>query len=208
VLDRSRGFIARTLLGSAPQPALFKARRADGTISVDALTVAENIVAIDSARVLWDGSLVRFSGVNASVNELPVSGHLEVDLAGAAPHYRFTGKLEDVAYKGGQLDFDGWVEGDGLAAELAASVHAEGSLHGRSITFAPDADFRSIAGCFEMAVAPAGLRWKLSGLEVKQGGETYFGQGATQADGRVVLDLTGRGRQFRYTGSIIALAPQ
>jgi hypothetical protein len=57
-------------------------------------------------------------------------------------------------------------------------------------------------------VAPAGLRWKLSGLEVKQGGETYFGQGATQADGRVVLDLTGRGRQFRYTGSIIALAPQ
>src|SRR5258706_2191205 len=152
VLDRSRGFIARTLLGSAPLPAWFKARRADGTISVAALTIGETPVAIESARVLWDGSLIRFAAISASVNEVPLSGNLELDLSRTAPHYRFTGKLEELAYKGGKLDFDGWLETEGSGADLLANARAEGRVHGRAIAFSPDADFRSVAGCFAMTL--------------------------------------------------------
>jgi hypothetical protein len=58
------------------------------------------------------------------------------------------------------------------------------------------------------SLASGGLRWKLSGLEVKQSLDTLYGQGATQADGRLVLDLTGRGRQMRFTGGAAIPAPQ
>lgn len=208
VLDRSRGFIARALLGSAPLPAWFKARHADGTISVAALTVGDTPVSIASARVLWDGSLVRLAEVKASVNEVPLTGNLEVDLSKGTPHYRFTGKMEELAYKGGKLDFDGWIETEGNGADLVANARAEGRVHGRAIAFAADADFRTVAGCFEMTLASGGLRWKLSGLEIRQSAETYYGQGATQADGRLVLDLTGRGRPVRFTGSPVASAAQ
>jgi len=152
---------------------------------------------------------VRLSGVNASVNDLPAAGHLEIDLARAAPHYRFTGKLEDVAYKRwpARISMAGW-RATASARNWPQASTAEGSLHGRSITFAPDADFRSIAGCFEMAVVPAGLRWKLSGLKSGRGGETYFGQGSTQAGRPSSPRSHRRGRQFRYTGSTLALAPQ
>ena len=42
------------------------------------------------------------------------------------------------------------------------------------------------------------LRWKLSGLNLTQGSDNYSGEGATQADGRLVLDLFVAGRQVTY----------
>jgi hypothetical protein len=44
----------------------------------------------------------------------------------------------------------------------------------------------------------AGPHWKLSGLKVTQGNDNYSGQGATQADGRLLLDLSNGGRQVTY----------
>lgn len=205
-LVRERGFFARTLrLGPAPVPDWLKARRADGTLTIDALTFGDSQVRVDGARLLWDGSLVRLARVEAHTDQTAVNGDLAIDLSGHAPHYRFDGKLSDVPYKGGRLDFEGSVEADGAGLDLVTSAHGEGRLHGRSIAFAPDADFRTVAGCFELLTGP---RWKMTGLEVSQGGETYTGTGATQADGRVVLDLTNRGRQIRYTSVIAGLGGQ
>jgi hypothetical protein len=113
--------------------------------------------------------------------------------------------LQDFAYKGGKLDFEGSLDADGAGPEILATAHGEGRLHGRSIAFAPDADFRSVSACFEVL---AGQRWKLSNLEVVQGAETYTGTGATQADGRLVLDIVNRGRQIRYTSGLSGTTPQ
>jgi hypothetical protein len=43
-----------------------------------------------------------------------------------------------------------------------------------------------------------GPRWKLSGLKLIQGNDSLSGEGATQADGRLVLDLSSGGRQVTY----------
>lgn len=194
---RERGFFARTLrLGPAPVPDWLKARRADGTLTIGTLTVGDSLARVDGARLLWDGTLVRLVRLDAHADQAAASGELAIDLSGHTPHYRFDGKLQDVPYKGGKLDFEGDLEADGAGLDLLTSAHGEGRVHGRSIAFAPDADFRTVAGCFELLTGP---RWKMSGLEVVQGAETYTGTGSTQSDGRVVLDLTSRGRQIRYT---------
>jgi hypothetical protein len=39
---------------------------------------------------------------------------------------------------------------------------------------------------------------------VTQGADTYTGSGATQSDGRLVLDLLSRGRQVRYSTLVAA----
>jgi hypothetical protein len=110
--------------------------------------------------------------------------------------------MQEVAYKNGRLDFEGNLDADGLGAQFLASAHAEGCLKGRSIAFTPDAEFHSVSGCFEMSAGP---RWRITGLDVVQGGETYSGTGSTQADGRLVLDLTNRGKQIRYTSTLASL---
>jgi len=208
-LVRDRGFFARTLrLGDAPQPDWLKARRADGTIAIGSLTFGETRVRVDPTRLLWDAAQVRMVGLGAHIDQANLTGDLTIDLSGRAPHYRFEGKLGDVAYKEGRLDFEGSLDADGAGADILAGAHAEGRVHGRSVAFSPDAEFRTAAACFEVSEQAGTERWKLSSVEVTQGTgssvETYTGSGATQSDGRLVLDLLSRGRQVRYSTLLAA----
>jgi hypothetical protein len=206
---RDRGFFARTLrFGDAPMPDWLKGRRADGTVTIGALTFGETQVHVDTVRMLWDAAQVRFVGLNAKIDQANLAGDLAVDLTGRVPHYRFEGKLGDVSYKDGRLDFEGSVDADGAGADILAGAHAEGRVHGRSIAFSPDAEFRTAAACFEVSEQTAGERWKLSSVEVTQGADTYTGSGATLSDGRLVLDLLSRGRQVRYSTLLAAAGTQ
>jgi hypothetical protein len=196
-LRRERGFLARTLrLGTAPLPDWLKSGRGDGTVAVASLTVGDTkIRGGGSARLLWDERLVRLAGVSARWEQTSLAGDLEADLSGRTPHYRFDGKLRDVPYRGGRLDFDGGLESAGAGANLLSSLRGAGRLHGRLIGFGPDADFRSVASCFEIVAA----RLRLSDLEVTEGQDTYFGQAATQADGRLLVELNNRGGNRTFT---------
>ena len=57
---------------------------------------------------------------------------------------------------------------------------------------------------FELAF-PGGIpKTKLTNVEVNQGSETYQGQGGTQADGRVALDLSSGPKQWKVVGTLMA----
>jgi acetolactate synthase regulatory subunit len=206
---RDRGFFARTLrFGDAPVPEWLKARRADGTVAIGTLTFGDTRVHIDAARLLWDAAEVRLADMSAHIEQASLAGDLAIDLSGRAPHYRFEGKLGEVAYKEGTLDFEGSLDADGAGTDILASARAEGRVHGRAIAFSPDAEFRTAAACFEVSEQTGGERWKLSSVEVTQGADTYTGSGATQSDGRLVLDLLSRGRQVRYSTLLAAAGTQ
>jgi hypothetical protein len=209
-LVRERGFLARTLrLGAAPAPDWLKNRHADGTLSIGTLVIASDTEAhVEGARVLWDGAFLRLVRLNATIDPAVFTGELALDLSARSPHFRLEGKLGEVAYKGGSVDFEGSLDADGTGIELLNSARAEGCLHARSIAFSPDAEFRAAKGCFEMSATPSGLRWKFPGIEVLQGSDAYYGTGTTQSDGRLVLDLTNRTRQVRYTSTIAPVSPQ
>jgi hypothetical protein len=199
-IAREGGLLARTLrLGAAgPPPEWLAGRNVEGAVSIQDLTVADANLRVNSARVVWDGPDVTISGIQGKVADASLGGELRIDLSGRAPSYRFEGKLEDLAYKGGKVDFSGKVTAVGTGPALVASTRAEGTLRGRAIAFSPDVDFRRVAGRFQVTMTAAGPQWKLSALEVTQGTDSLSGAGATQADGRLVLDLTGAGRQLRY----------
>ena len=198
--SREGGLIARTLrLGAAgATPEWLTQRNVEGTVSIQSLIVADTRFSISSPRVSWIGDAVKVSAIQGKAADASLSGDLLVDLSGRAPVYRFDGKLEDVAYKGGKLDFAGKVIATGTGASLLASVNAEGTLRGRAVAFSPEAEFRRVAGQFSVSMTPAGPKWKLSALELTQGSDSYSGDGATQADGKLVLDLISGGRQFHY----------
>ncbi len=198
--SREGGLLARTLrLGAAgAEPEWLTQRSAEGTVSIQSLTVVDTRLNINSSHVIWNGDSVKVSAIQGKVGDAALAGDLVIDLSGRTPAYRFDGKLEDVAYKGGKLDFAGTVTAAGTGALLLASVKAEGTLRGRAVAFSPDAEFRRVSGRFAVNMTPAGPKWKLSGLELTQGSDSYSGDGATQADGRLVLDLLSGGRQYHY----------
>jgi hypothetical protein len=212
-LVRQRGFLARTLrLDSEPAPEWLKGRRADGTITIDTLTAGDLTLGVNRARLLWDAGIVRLSGIDATLlsanlEGTGISGDLEVDLGadqkGGAPRYHFDGKINDAPYRGGKLDFEGEFDAAGEGLQLIETAHAEGHLRARSVAFSPEAEFPAASACFELQ----GTHWKLGSVEVTQGGETYFGSGASQADGRLVLDLVKGSRQVRFSGPLFAAVP-
>jgi hypothetical protein len=199
-ISREGGLLARTLrLGAAgATPDWLTERNVEGAVSIGALTLADTRLSIDNARLTWDGAAVKLSAIQGKVDDAALTGELRVDLAGRAPVYRFEGDLADLPYKGGRLDFKGKILADGNGPALWASIRADGSLSGRSIAFSPDAEFRRATGRFQLNITDTGPHWKLSGLKVMQGNDSYSGQGSTQADGRLVLDLSSGGHQMTY----------
>jgi hypothetical protein len=189
-VSREGGLFARTLgIGSNDTvPDWLAKRRATGTLLVKSLTVAGTPIA-GAAQVAWNGSAITLSGIQGKLGEATMAGQLRIDLSGRAPAYGFTGKVEDLAYKGGRLDFNGTLEASGTGAALLASVHAAGVVRGRSLTLSPDAEYRRASGRFMLNMTPAGPLWKLSGLELSQGSDIFVGAGTLQADGKLALDI-------------------
>jgi hypothetical protein len=207
-LLRERGFLARTLrLGAdAPVPAWLKTRRAEGAVSIGSLTAGELRLQGVTAQVNWNGSVVDLSELSGSSEPAEFAGDLSIDLRTGSPRYHFTGQVKDIPYKGGRLDLEGILDTEGDGAGVFENARAEGTLQGRGILFAPDTEFRAVTARFEMLGGGAASRWKLSNLEVSQSGESLAGTGASQADGKLILELVSRGRPLRYTGTLFTMA--
>lgn len=208
-LVRESSFLARTLrLGAnAPVPAWLKAIRTEGTVSIRSLTAGDLRLHGITAQVKWTGPSVQLAQMAGSSDPAEFSGDLSVDLSTGTPRYHFDGKVVDIAYKGGQLDLEGILDAEGNDTDLFENARAEGTLRGRSILFAPDTEFHTVAARFEMQGAgAASSRWKLSSIEVNQSGESLAGTGASQADGRLVLELVSRGKPLRYIGTLFTPA--
>jgi hypothetical protein len=199
-ISREGGLLARTLrLGAAgATPDWLTLRNVEGILSIRTLTLAAAQLNIDTARLAWDGASVKLSAIQGKVADAAFNGELRVDLAGRTPVYRFEGNLHDLPYKSGKLNLSGKMSAEGNGRALWASIKADGTLSGRSIAFSPDAEFRRATGRFQMNMTATGPRWKLSGLKLTQGSDSYSGEGATQADGRLVLDLSTGNRQVTY----------
>jgi AsmA family len=209
-LLREGGFLARTLrLGAnAPVPAWLKARRTEGTVSIGSLTAGELRLSGVTAQVKWHGAAVDLSELSGLSGPAKFAGDVSIDLTAGSPRYHLDGTVSDIAYKGGRLDLEGTLDTEGTGADLMERASAEGTLQGRSILFAPDTEFSSVIARFEMLAGGAATRWKLSNVEVNQSGESLAGIGASQADGKLVLELVSRGRPLRYTGTLFTLAVQ
>ncbi len=92
------------------------------------------------------------------------------------------------------MSVEGSAETIGAGDDVVANAHASGTFSATDVTLPPEGEFRSISGAFEFT---AGRKLKLTGVQAAQPTETYTGAGATQPDGRTVLELTGAKRSVK-----------
>jgi hypothetical protein len=199
------GFIQRTLRpdSSAP-PAWLAARKAEGTIMIQSATAGDWKAHDIDARITWDGPKIHFAGLTAKVDTATFEGSLDINVATPVAKYRLEGGLNGIAYRGGTLDLLGSVDAEGSGTALVDSARAEGTASGRGIGFAPGAFFRTVRGAFHLQPLGQAPRWKFANIEVAQQTGTLQGMGASQEDGRILLELTQGDRATRYTGTLFA----
>lgn len=195
------GLLSRTLrFGRTAAPDWLRNRKLDAAVKIDRLTVSGSEWTVARARMLWEGTSVRFSGIDARLQDASAMGAIRVDLAGNQPRYTVQGRIENLAYRAGSLSLEGTATADGTGVEIAENLKATGTFTGEDVAFAPDADFQTLSGTFALN---GGGRLSLPAVQIEQASETFSGQGITLPDGKLLLELTNSKRQLKLTGQVI-----
>jgi len=108
-------------------------------------------------------------------------------------------------WQAGKLDADGTLETSGTGSQLLANLTSEGTFTGAAVDFGTPEAWRSISGSFNLAFLPTAPRLRLTGLNLRTGDETYTGRGATQEDGRLLIQLTSGAKELRMSGTLAKL---
>ena len=207
-LRRNEGFLARTFrLRKVALPQWLQERNADVTIQVASLLSGDVPLGQLRAHAVWDGSVITVSNLDCQLNDMHATGTLSVDLSTGLPAYRLSGTVENLDYHSGQLDIDGELATSGLGADLLINLRSSGTFEGRDIVLAPDTEMRQISGAYQVAASSGLPRLLLTGVQVSQGADTLSGQGSSQPDGRIVLELASGRKQVRLTGMLLPANP-
>jgi hypothetical protein len=208
-LRRQEGFLARTFrLQRATVPDWLKDRQIEGSLQIKSLLMDDSPLGTVRARIVWNGVHVQFPSIETRLNDMDGAGKLNLSLANALPLYRLSGRLRSLDYHNGKLDLEGAFDTTGLGTALLRNATSEGSFTGSGITLGPDAEIDEMSGDFHLEPSPLAPRLVLLKVQVTQGQTVLHGQGASQPDGRIVLDLTSSGRkQVRLTGMLLPMHP-
>jgi hypothetical protein len=206
-LARQQGFLARALrLERIRIPEWLRDRSVEGTVQIRTLRSGDAIIGSVGARLTWNGARVELLDLQVKSGEMQGAGKLAVSLAGAVPRYNLTGVLRGIDYRGGSLDLDGALETSGTGGDLRTNAKSDGTFTAAGIALGPDVDIDEISGDYHAEAGSTGARLALLKVQVTQGQEVLHGQGATQPDGHLVLELVTIGRkQVRMTGMLLPL---
>ncbi len=208
-LQRTEGFLARTFrLRGETAPAWLEERKVDASIEINRLLKEDSSLGKVQAHLAWDGRTIQLSDVQWTLDDMRATGSMTVSLARPVPLYRLTGSIENLDYRSGRLDVDGELVANGTGENILSNLRSEGTFQGRQISLSPDSQVDAITGTYRIAPGTGLPRLVLSNLEVSQGEDTLYGQGAVQYDGRIVLDLASGRKQVRLTGSLLPIRPE
>lgn len=206
-LLRNEGFLARTFrFKTDTAPPWLAERQLDASVDIGQLAFQDVDLGKLQAHVAWDGPSIEISDMQATAATMHAAGTMTVSLAKSVPSYRLSGSIENLEYRNGTLDLGGELTTSGAGQDLLLNLHSLGTFQGQEISLGPDTQMAAMSGTFRIMPGLGAPRLLLSNLEVTQGEETLSGQGAVQADGRVILDLVNSGRKpVRLTGSLLPL---
>jgi hypothetical protein len=207
-LRRNEGFLARAFRRDQPLPKWLEDRDADITLQVPGLLNGEELIGDLSAHAVWRGADINVSSFEWHTEDAHAVGKMSVSLARSEPAYQLSGTLENFVYRGGQLDVDGQFETRGTGSDLLLNLRSKGTFEGRGIVLGPDAEMRAVAGAYRLTTESGIPRLLLSNLQVSQGADMLVGQGASQPDGHLVLELTSGRKQVRLTGMLLPVRPE
>ena len=208
-LRRNEGFLARTFrLRNENLPAWLLEREVEGSIHVENLMNGDAPFGELRGRLVWDGPSILLSNLDCKLGQMHATGNLTLAVDKRTPAYHLAGNIENLEYRNGQLDVDGEMDTTGIGDNLLVNIRAQGTFEGREIALNPDTEVEQIAGSFRVSPVAGIPRLELSQLQVVQGADTLAGQGASQPDGRIVLELTSGRRQVRLTGMLFPMHPE
>ena len=201
------GFLAKTFrVVKAPAPDWLLDRKVEGSLRFAKLNAGSTRLEKVSAKYQWDGLKGALKDVKgkATGDSMQIEGEIAVDLTNNQPHYQAKGSITDAPMAGGRIDFDGKLDTEGLGAALLDKIQSQGEFNAATVRFNPEWMFDEMNGTYKVSYAKGIPVVTLTDVNFVQGADVYQGQGATQPDGKLALELTGPKKQVRLLGSLLS----
>ncbi len=203
-LRRPETLLTRLRLRRSVAPEWLRTRNLEGAVQVRSLLARGENLGSFKARLRWNGTAVALRDITWNLDEASGTGALAASLTGAGPQYRLSGAVLDLPWREGSLDVNGNLTAAGTGLGLLASAHMEGAFAARDVLLAPDAAFDEVSGHYVFR-ADALPDLVIDRVLARQDRETFTGQGASQPDGRIALELVSGRRQLRYLAAGLGL---
>jgi hypothetical protein len=203
-LERRGNLLARAFR-RVPVPDWLASRHVDGTVQIGALTIGDVRLEKLRGRLLWDALKVELDAIQARIENGTVTGTLAVNLRGARPSYRLVTKARRMDFYGGKIDAETVLDTTGTGAALMENLRAEGTFNGHAIEMPSLPPLKTMSGSYKLAWSRNQPWLQLSELQLATGAEVFTGRGATQDDGRLLVQLSSGTREMRFSGSLAQL---
>lgn len=205
-LRHSRGLFARALnLGRTPVPEWLADRHVDATLQIGSLHLGDAEARSVQAHLLWDVTRAEFANIRVGLEGGRLTGTLWVNLRGSQPVYKLEARCRDMEWKSGTVDAETVMETSGTGAELLARLHSAGTFVAQDLEMETLPDLESVSGAYELTWAQPSPLLKFSELQLVSDNQTYLGQGATQPDGRLLIQLSSGTKEMRMSGTLAEL---
>ncbi|MEN6601834.1 MAG: hypothetical protein ABFD86_05410, partial [Bryobacteraceae bacterium] len=196
-LEPKPGFLQRTLhIGHPVPPHWLDDWRAEGVVEAGTLTVDGLEFKKARAGFTWDGPEMAMRPVSAAFENGALTGALAISVSGAAPRYRFSGKVEGLHWRGGKAAIEGVAEASGAGEALLKSLRMKGTLRGESLDLLDNKEVRSLEARAEVSWRSGTPEYRFTDLLVHFPREIVKGSGGSAKAG--VLEFTLNGENTRY----------
>lgn len=189
--------------GRVPEPGWLRNMRAEGTIQANALDLAGAQFTKIRARMIWEGTKVELTSLQAGFGDAAFSGGATIRLVSRQPAYQVQGKLTGLPWHDGTIDAGGVLAASGTGRDLFGNMRAQGTFEGREIDLAALDSYESVTGAFDWSWDARNPKLKLTQLVMKTGGETYIGSAEMQDNGQLVIKISDGSRQIQASGAIL-----
>lgn len=197
-LHRPGSLLSRTLRRTEPAPEWLRTRHTAGSIAIGTLEYGEQAAENVRAAFTWHGSTIQLSDLTGIYSAGKLQGALTARLDSGEPRFQGTISLDGAKWRDGTLDLQAELRAEGLGPAFTRSLVLEGSFSAKDLDPVNDQDWRTANGCFVYR-AP---RLELTGVQAAIGDGIYVGQGSTNPDGRLALDLSSPRRTLRIPSLI------
>ncbi len=201
---RSESFFARLRLTRRSIPQWLAERNLDGDLTVGQFSLAGNVLGPLAARFTWQGPQIQFASVQLHLPEGLIRANGSVYLGSYTPQYRFEASANGFPWRSGLLGAEGELATSGIGLEILQNLRATGDFSARNVQLSADDLFERVRGNFAFSFADGWPDLRLSNIDASDGEDAWEGQGQTQSEGKLIVNLEHDGQQKQVISTLAA----
>jgi hypothetical protein len=184
------GLLSRLALTRRSIPAWLTNRSMEGDVAIDKCSLNQVPLGEMSTHFVWQGTNIQLTNLKVRLPAGKMQGSGSVALGARLPRYHLELNVDGFPWSGGVLSATGDVDTSGMGVMALQHTRAAGEFSGQGISLGNSGSFSTVSGQFTFAFNESKPSLTLTRIEAHQGDESWVGEGTSNPEGKLRLDLT------------------